>query len=214
MKKKLKVGALIALIIGLAIVFVGYTGFSGVEKATGSFNVASPSFKHSYNYAASYRFGADFYTEMYGVTHDILSQLNDISSDLESNFKALSDANIRGLSKIFEQIQPISTRLAEGVWLLIMAIGAAVAAVALCNLTVTVPADYTQLLQKMERLLEEKAAAPASAPAPAPRAMPESEPAPEPEPAPAAASPTWVCSCGEVNDELFCINCGKKKPEA
>ena len=81
MHKRISKGAVFGCIIGIALVCVGAYMFLHTP--------ITDSICHSSEIALSYSFGADFYTEIYGVTHDILSQLNNMSSDFEANLRII-----------------------------------------------------------------------------------------------------------------------------
>ncbi len=84
MKKFTVNGAMIGAIVGLAIIVVGVVMLCNAP--------ASGNFHKSYEYISSYRFGADFYTEIYAVTKGILDQLNGFSEGIAYSFNAVQSA--------------------------------------------------------------------------------------------------------------------------
>lgn len=98
---KKKSGAQVALVLGVVIVLLG-----GILLAVGcnqfaNMETASSDFSSSHEYASSYTFGADFYTEMYGVTYDALNQLNNFSSNTASNFSQLNNHMVQSMGALY-----------------------------------------------------------------------------------------------------------------
>lgn len=90
---------LVGILVGIAIIIAGVNLMN---------NVPSP-VSIDTEYAISYSFGADFYTEMYGVTYDILSQLKNISRGLTSNFGRMLSAMYEVVSALIITLGTIIT---------------------------------------------------------------------------------------------------------
>lgn len=90
---------LVGVLVGIAIIV------AGVDLMN---NVPSPASIDT-EYAISYSFGADFYTEMYGVTYDILSQLNNMASGLRGNFGRMLSAMYELASTLIIVLGTITT---------------------------------------------------------------------------------------------------------
>lgn len=90
---------LVGILVGIAIII------AGVNLTN---NAPSP-VSIDTEYAISYSFGADFYTEMYGVTYDILSQLKNISRGLTSNFGRMLSAMYEVISALIITLGTITT---------------------------------------------------------------------------------------------------------
>lgn len=94
-----KLVQLVGVLVGIAIIV------AGVDLMN---NVPSP-VSIDTEYAISYSFGADFYTEMYGVTYDILSQLNNMASGLRGNFGRMLSAMYELVSTLIIVLGTITT---------------------------------------------------------------------------------------------------------
>lgn len=90
---------LVGVLVGIAIIIAGVNLMN---------NVPSPASIDT-EYAISYSFGADFYTEMYGVTYDILSQLNNMASGLRGNFGRVLSAMYELVSTLIIVLGTITT---------------------------------------------------------------------------------------------------------
>lgn len=184
--------ASIAFLLGILILIIGLCGLISGKSAKDKLKKAS--FDSSFTYAQSYRFGADFYTEMFGITYKMLDQLNGISSDIKSNFAELNKANVEAAFRVGARIS----------WLTV-ALGVALCGISLCHMNENGPQDYSEQLTQIAALLRgDRDEICPEAPAPA---IEEAGPAPE-EPVPG----TWVCSCQTVNTGSFCTQCGKRMP--
>lgn len=101
-----KTAKIIGIVVGSLIIVMGlYMLIAAMSTSTGAY--------FSTTYTFDYSFGADFYTEMYGVTYDAVGQLNKIANGLESSF---------------DKTLPLLQIIAMGIGMLIIAIGAAVTA--------------------------------------------------------------------------------------
>ena len=101
-----KTAKIIGIVVGSLIIVMGlYMLIAAMSTSTGAY--------FSTTYSIDYSFGADFYTEMYGVTYDAVSQLNKIAN---------------GLDAAFDKTLPLLQIIAMGIGMLIIAIGAAVTA--------------------------------------------------------------------------------------
>lgn len=99
MKTWKKLIQLVGILVGVAIIMAGI----------GLMNSAPSPASIATEYALDDSFGADFYTEMYGVTYDILSQLQNISRGLTSNFGHLLDAIYEVVSTLIIVLGAITT---------------------------------------------------------------------------------------------------------
>ena len=68
--KKVNKGAVVGLVIGIIIAVFGVVQYFGADAAFEQSKADSYSFSKSTPYAVKYSFGADFYTEMFGITYD------------------------------------------------------------------------------------------------------------------------------------------------
>jgi hypothetical protein len=59
--------------------------------------------------------GADFYTEMFGITYDVLDELGDISSDTARNFTVLNNNLVSGMQNLYQMVCVLLTALGAGV---------------------------------------------------------------------------------------------------
>ena len=101
-----KTAKIIGIVVGSLIIVMGlYMLIAAMSTSTGAY--------FSTTYSIDYSFGADFYTEMYGVTYDAVGQLNKIAN---------------GLDAAFDKTLPLLQIIAMGIGMLIIAIGAAVTA--------------------------------------------------------------------------------------
>lgn len=84
MFRKMHVGTLVSFLCGFIVFVLGILAVCGALFGSHSYVTSS-------SYHASYTFGADFYTEMFGVTYEALQQLNEISRDLGTNLRRLTE---------------------------------------------------------------------------------------------------------------------------
>ena len=90
---KKKSGAQVALVLGVVIVLLGVILLAVGCNQFANMETASSDFSSSYEYASSYSFGADFYTEMYGVTYDASTTAYlQMLTEVNAAAAALSDA--------------------------------------------------------------------------------------------------------------------------
>ena len=89
MVKKTNTGAIAGIISGAVIIILA------VVMLTGAFNPSGLS--TSSQFQMKYSFGADFYTEMFGVTYSILEQLENMSSDNAANLAFAINAITKSL---------------------------------------------------------------------------------------------------------------------
>lgn len=140
MRKKLNWGALIGLLAGIALLAVGLVKSVGSAKIFSDITTDSSSFSRTFSSASDYSFGADFYTEMYGITYDVLNQLNGMSAGNTQNLSVLNNNIVSGMKNVYD----IGC-------LLVMAIGAGIAALSASRLCAYVPderGDEKALLRK------------------------------------------------------------------
>ena len=90
--RRINFGALFTVILGITIVILASVNLKKMNEAMDYLRTTSGSFSKSSQYQSSYSFGADFYTEMFGVTYKALSELNDISTDIAANFSRLNNS--------------------------------------------------------------------------------------------------------------------------
>ena len=115
MVKKTNQGAVVGIISGIVIIILAIVMLCGAN------NLSSSSMSTSSKFQLSYSFGADFYTEMFGVTYNILEQLGDMSSDNAKNILVATNAITRSLGFI------------------VLAIGIGVLGLSFCRLNIWVP---------------------------------------------------------------------------
>ncbi len=113
--KKVNKGAVVGLVIGIIIAVFGVVQYFGADAAFEQSKADSYSFNKSTPYAVKYSFGADFYTEMFGITYDVLDELGDISSDTARNFTVLNDNLVSGMQNLYQMVCVLLTALGAGV---------------------------------------------------------------------------------------------------
>ena len=118
MIKKVNSGAIVGIIAGIAIIVFAITMLSGSNHS-----LSASDFSKSSQIQFDYSFGADFYTEMFGVTYNVLQQLEDMSSDNATNIARATNSINQSISYI------------------IMAIGIGVFGLSFSKLFVWVPSD-------------------------------------------------------------------------
>ena len=125
MIKKVNSGAIVGIIAGIAIIVFAITMLSGSNHS-----LSASDFSKSSQLQFDYSFGADFYTEMFGVTYNVLQQLEDMSSDNATNIARATNSINQSISSINQSISYI-----------IMAIGIGVFGLSFSKLFVWVPSD-------------------------------------------------------------------------
>lgn len=128
--KKVNKGAVVGLVIGIIIAVFGVVQYFGADAAFEQSKADSYSFSKSTPYAVKYSFGADFYTEMFGITYDVLDELGDISSDTARNFTVLNNNFVSGMQNLYQMV-----------CVLLTALGAGIIALSASKLTVYCPAE-------------------------------------------------------------------------
>lgn len=130
MIKKVNPGAIVGIIIGVIIIVFGIVMIGTVNNGDSMSTLPSSSLSTSSQIQFKYSFGADFYTEMFGVTYNTLQQLVDMSAD---NARNLSSAT----NTIVHSMRTVGSLLAY----VIMAIGLAVVGLSCSKLFVWIPGE-------------------------------------------------------------------------
>ncbi len=117
MEMKTNSGAIVGIVSGVAIIVLAIVMLSGAN------NLSISALSTSSQFQLSYSFGADFYTEMYGVTYNILKQLGDMSSDNAANIALATNTITKSLGYT------------------ILAIGLGVLGLSFCKLKVWIPKE-------------------------------------------------------------------------
>lgn len=94
-----KIFQLVGIVVGIAIIIMGASLCSSAES--GAYIGTT--------YAVDYSFGADFYTQMFSVTYDILSQLNSMATGITSNFTRALHALSKGFGMLTIAIGMVTT---------------------------------------------------------------------------------------------------------
>ena len=138
MIKKVNPGAIVGIILGVIIIVFGIVMIGNVESGISTDYVSSSSLARSSQFQLKYSFGADFYTEMFGVTYNTLQQLEGMSSDNAANIAAASNAVISSMrSGMSQTIRQLGSLLAY----VIMAIGLAAVGLSCSKLFVWIPGE-------------------------------------------------------------------------
>ena len=132
MKKQLNVGAVIGVAVGLVIVILALVMLGGVKGSTEMSGLPSTALSTSSSFQMKYSFGADFYTEMFGVTYNALQQLIGMSSDNAANLAAVTNKMVGGMHTGFSAVCNLLA------WVL-LAIGLGTAGISCSRLFVWLP---------------------------------------------------------------------------
>ena len=138
MIKKANPGAVVGIIIGIIIIIFAVVMIGNIDSRISTDRLSSSDLSRSSQIQFKYSFGADFYTEMFGVTYNTLQQLEDMSSDNTANIAAASNAIVSSMRNGMSQtIKQLGSLLAY----VIMAIGLATAGLSCSKLFVWVPGE-------------------------------------------------------------------------
>jgi len=132
MVKKINSGAIVGIAIGVAVVIMAVILLG--NSSTGFSRLSASDLSTSSQFQLSYSFGADFYTEMFGVTYNVLQQLVAMSKDNASNIASATNSIVSGVSNGLSQV----VRMLAFV---ILAIGAGIVGLSFSKLFVWVPID-------------------------------------------------------------------------
>ena len=133
MTRKLNPGAVAGIIIGVIIIIFAIVMIGNAGNVTMG-RVSSSELSKSSQFQMKYSFGADFYTEMFGVTYNALQQLQDMSANDAANTTASTNTIVSG-------IQKGTNHLGSLIAYVILAIGLATAGLSCTKLFVWLPAD-------------------------------------------------------------------------
>ncbi len=137
MAKKVNIGAIIGIAIGAVIIILAVVMLGEANRQVTMNILPSSTLSTSSQFQLSYSFGADFYTEMFGVTYKTLQQLIGMSSDNAKNIAAATNTIVSGMQGGMSHIsKQVSSLLAY----VILAIGLATVGLSFGKLFVWVPA--------------------------------------------------------------------------
>lgn len=157
MVKKVNAGAIIGIIVGILVIALGVVTLNGAETK----HVSSSDFSKSSQLQFSYSFGADFYTEMFGVTYNTLQQLEDMANDNTYNMAVATNTISSGLEKVNQTLAYV-----------ILAIGAGILALSFGKLITYIP-DISQSTYTPASPFRTNESAPSRRPAFAPEDEPD-----------------------------------------
>lgn len=129
MVRKLNLGAIVGIIAGIVIIVMAVVFLNGGSNSVRTSRLSESDLAKSSQFQISYSFGADFYTEMFGVTYKTLEQLNDMSQDNARNIA-------RSTNTLAASVDSVVHMLAY----LMLAIGIGVVGLSCCKLFLWVPA--------------------------------------------------------------------------
>lgn len=132
MVKKVNSGAIVGIAIGIAVIILAVVLLG--NSSVGFNRLSASDLSTSSQFQLSYSFGADFYTEMFGVTYNVLQQLVAMSKDNAANIASATNSIVSGVSNGLSQI----VRMLAFV---ILAIGAGVIGLSFSKLFVWIPSD-------------------------------------------------------------------------
>jgi hypothetical protein len=132
MVKKVNSGAIVGIAIGVAVIILAVVLLG--NSSVGFNRLSASDLSTSSQFQLSYSFGADFYTEMFGVTYNVLQQLVAMSKDNAANIASATNSIVSGVSNGLSQI----VRMLAFV---ILAIGAGVIGLSFSKLFVWIPSD-------------------------------------------------------------------------
>ena len=92
MEKKTNPGAVVGIVAGIAVIIIA------IVLLTGASQISVNDLATSSQFQLSYSFGADFYTEMFGVTYNVLEQLEDMSNDNAANIAKATNTITRSIA--------------------------------------------------------------------------------------------------------------------
>lgn len=138
MTKKVNIGAIIGIVIGIAIIILAVSMMGNTDQRIAMDRLSSSSLSTSTQFQLSYSFGADFYTEMFGVTYKTLQQLIGMSSDNAKNIAAATNTIVSGMQ---DGMNRISSQISSLLAYVILAIGLATTGLSFGKLFVWVPAE-------------------------------------------------------------------------
>ena len=132
MKKQINSGAIVGIAIGIAVIIMAVVLLG--NSSAGFSHLSASDLSTSSQFQLSYSFGADFYTEIFGVTYNVLQQLVAMSKDNASNIASATNSIVSGVSNGLSQV----VRMLAFV---ILAIGAGIVGLSFSKLFVWVPSD-------------------------------------------------------------------------
>ena len=103
MTRKLNPGAIAGIIIGVITIIFAIVMISNAGNVSMS-RLSSSDLSKSSQFQMKYSFGADFYTEMFGVTYNALQQLIGMSSDNAANLAAVTNKMVGGMHTGFSAV--------------------------------------------------------------------------------------------------------------
>ena len=87
-KRDIDIRFIASIVLGIGIILLGVMLITKPVEAN---SIYFPSSYYAGNYSATrYTFGADFYTEIYGTSCDVVDELNDINSNLADGLSDIS----------------------------------------------------------------------------------------------------------------------------
>lgn len=132
MIKKTNPGAIVGIVLGVIIIVFGIVMIGTVNNGNSMSTLPSSALSTSSQIQFKYSFGADFYTEMFGVTYNTLQQLVDMSADNARNISSATNT-------IVHSMRTVGSLLAY----VIMAIGLAAVGLSCSKLFVWIPGEKT-----------------------------------------------------------------------
>ena len=136
MSKKVNPGAIVGIIIGIAIIVFSIVLLNNTDHSVKSIQLSTSDMSTSSQFQLSYSFGADFYTEMFGVTYNTLQQLTDMSKDNATNIVKATNTIVTDINNGFSQILRMLS-------FIVLAVGAGVIGLSCNKLFLWVPSDST-----------------------------------------------------------------------
>ena len=121
MVKKTNPGAVVGIVAGIAVIIIAIVMLGGTVQ------LSENDLSTSAQFQLSYSFGADFYTEMFGVTYNVLEQLEDMSKDNAAN--------------IAKATNTVTNTITRSIAYVVLAIGAGVFGLSFSKLYFWVPSD-------------------------------------------------------------------------
>ena len=106
MVKKVNSGAIVGIAIGVAVIILAVVLLG--NSSVGFNRLSASDLSTSSQFQLSYSFGADFYTEMFGVTYNVLQQLVAMSKDNAANIASATNSIVSGVSNGLSQIVRIT----------------------------------------------------------------------------------------------------------
>ena len=134
MVKKVNSGAIVGIAIGIAVIILAVVLLG--NSSVGFNRLSASDLSTSSQFQLSYSFGADFYTEMFGVTYNVLQQLVAMSKDNAANIASATNSIVSGVSNGLSQILAEMDSSNK-----VIAIGAGVIGLSFSKLFVWIPSD-------------------------------------------------------------------------